>query len=1580
MIQEENINNINNSEDNIIININEINEDNTINDNDLIGLVQILINENIFNNKNTKILLKQNYDILINIINKLNINELFIFINYLNRINISVFKVIINGYLNFENINKEIIILEIITKIVNEYFNKNMFYFIYKKLSKIYRNPNTLNDINAIIKFKKLFNVWKILYDVKHSCIPNNEVPVITFGSYINNKNIFIIINKIIKLGKIKEFSLFIEFLPSFILDLNKYIDKFNFMEMHLKNCGRCKLKFDYDDIIGNNNNENINSFSKIGRLKFHFANSNLIIYINEIKLKNIKINFNISDISIISILNYFYGEALSITIDTIFSNNEKYKFEIMKNEYNQIDYNIFLNNKILDIQRKKDLLGENFFYHEIIILNDKNWKRCNLSLDDIRYFGGFESFIPLLKLIKNIISHLGSFMENDINNINNENIVNNYINESLIWVKDIMKIIIKMVCFSDINYKLFQKIIIPLISSLAEILHILNSLSSSYQKIKKNSYNYQSLLFNDEIFFIIYIIILNSNLSNNIKKIYKKLFGINDNYNYSMNSIIINVKEIKNIDWYFIVLFNIIEFMLLFYNSNEKIPKILIEQLNKIYLYVKENKEIGDNKNIEMAMEPFIFFVKHFYFNDEININKIFSSRCQLFYVNKYYTNYIINMIKTFLNLKMNIDNKIINSNSNIIFANIQQLIIVHILEGSKGFNQININHNIKDLIIDNFKYYIDNINLIQSLFQQLFPFLIQENFIKKDELLMNELIDYHGQYHHLMKEQFVFNKLWSNQKLFFNNTFDKIKNSKIKYKNINYYTRNFQRPIIYPVLDYINRYPEFLHFKIDKNFYTNGENKDVYNFDLECPELDLLIDEYDEEISKKINEFGLINKFENTCLVKQLYHIKGDLYIINGNNFTSYNNKIIIYFISYPFSLQNDIEKKPTCNKSIKDKKNLCYGSIFKCLKKEDKKKIKIYFDDIRLMMKRIYYYRSSAIEIFTQTKSYYFNFFNEEKMKNFFYSFIMPCQKSYFPININGNLNGFIKINNKISEKYEYINLIDKKINFIDFISNKISQKEICEMCIFDIIMLINIISNRSFIDLNQYPVFPLLYFCDKDYDSDNDNKIKNRDLKKHIGFQDLTNDGKKRAEMYNDIYDENNNKDNYDDNENCFFNTHYSNIIYTSNYLIRLLPFSFLAIELQGDGFDTPNRLFFSVENTYFSISKQKSDIRELIPEFYYFPEMFMNINCFNYGKVVNGAYSEVVNDVKINEQLLKYNILEVDKKKIKEKNNDNIIIENKVQKNIEKCFYYVENMKNNLELSKNTINNWINIIFGTKQRYNKKNKQYFRTESYINDENINKTYLNNDIIMKSLEFGIMPLQTIFDKNILSNIKKNNYDKDDKKEILNSIFPRRKSKVTKGKSNSIHIKNENNLKYEMNPNYFKNENKDYWDDILNIGFKISNDSNIGKLEIYNNNVLIDERIDHNDIIIDFFYNRRLNMFATTSIDGFICIYILPNKLICMIKHPNNSYYEQIFLSANPFPTLIAHDKKENTLTSYSINGILIKKIKLENSNNSESKIIPYFNIYGGTSKDRLIIISNGELCEYLIVPFFEYMKDE
>ena len=73
-------------------------------------------------------------------------------------------------------------------------------------------------------------------------------------------------------------------------------------------------------------------------------------------------------------------------------------------------------------------------------------------------------------------------------------------------------------------------------------------------------------------------------------------------------------------------------------------------------------------------------------------------------------------------------------------------------------------------------------------------------------------------------MKRLFIYNKFWSDKKLYYN----KEKKKLLKYKYINYYTTNFQRPLLFPVNDYKNKYPNFQKYNLREDFYIAEENKD--------------------------------------------------------------------------------------------------------------------------------------------------------------------------------------------------------------------------------------------------------------------------------------------------------------------------------------------------------------------------------------------------------------------------------------------------------------------------------------------------------------------------------------------------------------------------------------------------------------------------------------------------------------------------------------------------------------------------------------------------------------------------------
>lgn len=117
---------------------------------------------------------------------------------------------------------------------------------------------------------------------------------------------------------------------------------------------------------------------------------------------------------------------------------------------------------------------------------------------------------------------------------------------------------------------------------------------------------------------------------------------------------------------------------------------------------------------------------------------------------------------------------------------------------------------------------------------------------------------------------------------------------------------------------------------------------------------------------------------------------------------------------------------------------------------------------------------------------------------------------------------------------------------------------------------------------------------------------------------------------------------------------FYGTHYSCAGYVLHYLMRLQPYTSMALALQvqlivrimlltvminaqaififfqGGCFDKADRLFLSIENSWLSASRENlQDVRELIPEFFYLPDFLVNGNDLDLGITQK---DEVVNNV------------------------------------------------------------------------------------------------------------------------------------------------------------------------------------------------------------------------------------------------------------------------------------------------------------------------------------------------------------
>ncbi|XP_038716795.1 protein SPIRRIG isoform X1 [Tripterygium wilfordii] len=175
---------------------------------------------------------------------------------------------------------------------------------------------------------------------------------------------------------------------------------------------------------------------------------------------------------------------------------------------------------------------------------------------------------------------------------------------------------------------------------------------------------------------------------------------------------------------------------------------------------------------------------------------------------------------------------------------------------------------------------------------------------------------------------------------------------------------------------------------------------------------------------------------------------------------------------------------------------------------------------------------------------------------------------------------------------------------------------------EISNFQYLMHLNTLAGRGYSDLTQYPVFPWVL---ADYESENldfSDPKSFRKLDKPMGCQ--TPEGE---EEFRKRYES------WDDPEvpKFHYGSHYSSAGIVLFYLIRLPPFSIENQKLQGGQFDHADRLFNSIRDTWLSAAGKgnTSDVKELVPEFFYMPEFLENRFNLNLGEKQSG---EKVGDV------------------------------------------------------------------------------------------------------------------------------------------------------------------------------------------------------------------------------------------------------------------------------------------------------------------------------------------------------------
>ncbi|XP_062098924.1 BEACH domain-containing protein B isoform X2 [Humulus lupulus] len=252
--------------------------------------------------------------------------------------------------------------------------------------------------------------------------------------------------------------------------------------------------------------------------------------------------------------------------------------------------------------------------------------------------------------------------------------------------------------------------------------------------------------------------------------------------------------------------------------------------------------------------------------------------------------------------------------------------------------------------------------------------------------------------------------------------------------------------------------------------------------------------------------------------------------------------------------------------------------------------------------------YLLRYTAIEIFfsDSVAPIFFNFASLKEAKDVGTLIVATRNEYLFPKGSGRDKSGVISF-------------VDRRValEMADIARERWRKRDITN---FEYLMILNTLAGRSYNDLTQYPVFPWIL---ADYSSEilDFNKSSTfRDLSKPVGALDS-----KRFEVFEERYRSFSDPD----IPSFYYGSHYSSMGIVLYYLLRLEPFTSLHRNLQGGKFDHADRLFQSIEGTYRNCLSNTSDVKELVPEFFYMPEFLVNSNSFHLGVKQDG---ELISDV------------------------------------------------------------------------------------------------------------------------------------------------------------------------------------------------------------------------------------------------------------------------------------------------------------------------------------------------------------
>jgi len=264
---------------------------------------------------------------------------------------------------------------------------------------------------------------------------------------------------------------------------------------------------------------------------------------------------------------------------------------------------------------------------------------------------------------------------------------------------------------------------------------------------------------------------------------------------------------------------------------------------------------------------------------------------------------------------------------------------------------------------------------------------------------------------------------------------------------------------------------------------------------------------------------------------------------------------------------------------------------------------------------------------------------------------------------------------------------------------------------EISTFEYLMHLNTAAGRTYNDLTQYPVFPWVLQDFTSSSIDLENVTCYRDLSKPIGALETTrlHRFRKKWESFEPMTNE----------KPYLYGSHYSSAATVLFYLVRIEPFTTYARELQGGKFDHADRLFHSISETWQNCLNSDWDLKELTPEWFYFPDFLCNDGRQDLGQRQDGTE---LDDVKLPPW---------------------------AAESAEK-FIRVHREALEGDIVSSSIHQWIDLVFGFKQRGEEALKadnlfHYASYEDGVDLESISDPVMRNSLETMIAYFGQTPAQ-------------------------------------------------------------------------------------------------------------------------------------------------------------------------------------------------------------------------------------------